>query len=74
MRAMGVQDLIGIVMWKIFRLGEEDLRKLGKRVSFLEAQIRRANGLPVHDGNTPTGASTNPKNFDLNKNLNLNMI
>ena len=21
--------------------------------------------------NTPTGASTNPKNFDLNKNLNL---
>ena len=25
-------------------------------------------------GNTPTGASTNPKNFDLNKNLNLNLI
>ena len=24
--------------------------------------------------NTPTGASTNPKNFDLNKNLNLNLI
>ena len=23
---------------------------------------------------TPTGASTNPKNFDLNKNLNMNMI
>ena len=23
--------------------------------------------------NTPTGASTNPKNFDLNKNLNLNL-
>ena len=25
-------------------------------------------------GNTPTGASTNPKNFDLNKNLNMNLI
>ena len=24
--------------------------------------------------NTPTGASTNPKNFDLNKNLNLILI
>ena len=24
--------------------------------------------------NTPTGASTNPKNFDLNKNLNMNLI
>ena len=24
--------------------------------------------------NTPTGDSTNPKNFDLNKNLNLNLI
>ena len=24
--------------------------------------------------NTPTGASTNPKNFDLNKNFNLNLI
>ena len=23
--------------------------------------------------NTPTGASTNPKNFDLNKNLNMNL-
>ena len=23
---------------------------------------------------TPTGASTNPKNFDLNKNLNMNVI
>ena len=23
---------------------------------------------------TPTGASTNPKNFDLNKNLNMNLI
>ena len=23
---------------------------------------------------TPTGASTNPKNFDLKKNLNLNLI
>ena len=24
--------------------------------------------------NTPTGASTNPKNFNLNKNLNMNLI
>ena len=24
--------------------------------------------------NTPTGASTNPKNFDLNKNLSMNLI
>ena len=24
--------------------------------------------------NTPTGAWTNPKNFDLNKNLNMNLI
>ena len=24
--------------------------------------------------NTPTGASTNPKNFDLNMNLNMNLI
>ena len=24
--------------------------------------------------NTPTGASTNPKIFDLNKNLNMNLI
>ena len=24
--------------------------------------------------NTPTGASTNPNNFDLNKNLNMNLI
>ena len=26
------------------------------------------------DSNTPTGASTNPKIFDLNKNLNMNLI
>ena len=28
----------------------------------------------VKSMNTPTGASTNPKNFDLNKNLNMNQI
>ena len=26
------------------------------------------------NGDTPTGASTNPKNFNLNKNLNMNLI
>ena len=29
---------------------------------------------PAIKENTPTGASTNPKNFDLNKNLTMNMI
>ena len=28
----------------------------------------------IVNDNTPTGASTNPKNFDLNKNLNLTLI
>ena len=26
-----------------------------------------------NNANTPTGASTNPKNFDLNKNLSMNL-
>ena len=30
--------------------------------------------IPRLKENTPTGASTNPKNFDLNKNWNMNLI
>ena len=30
--------------------------------------------IPPQKKNTPTGASTNPKNFDLSKNLNMNLI
>ena len=40
------------------------------KFSFLAGeQIFSANRI-----NPPTGASTNPKNFDLNKNLNINLI
>ena len=39
----------------------------------LETRLTLANILFI-TRNTPTGASTNPKNFNLNKNLNMNLI
>ena len=44
---------------------EKGLTKYGHTIEFDWAVI---------DRNTPTGASTNPKNFDLNKNLTMNLI
>ena len=40
---------------------------------FYDVDILNCQNLSI-DSNTPTGASTNPKIFDLNKNLDMNLI
>ena len=70
-------------MWQIVFDGKKTSEGT---MSITEAAIYKQldKGLPVYskyclnfvlsNRNTPTGASTNPKNFNLNKNLNMNLI
>ena len=55
----------------------EEFHKIRRSVAELFRQIKPnvANIVNYNNTyNTPTGASTNPKNIDLNKNLNMNLI